>query len=210
MEELLAAVEAAFAITSQGLEPWPDPHPDRVPLDDEYSRLSDPAKWRILGARVDAWLVALVDAAVAHVSRDVPVRWRVEPATHVSRSDRVVALAGGALPLIVAHSRLGGIEDAGVTLGVGDPATCVAWFPRCGCDACDSGSESELDDVDRHLLAVVAGTFRRLTDGKREITVLDDHGWSASGQFHRRDVEAILTDATGWDELTGASWLTVR
>ncbi len=208
--ELLAAVEAAFAITGQGLAPWPDPHLDRSPLEEEYSRLLDPAKWRIIGARADAWLVALVDAALAIVERDASVRWRVEPGPQISRTDRVGAFADGALPLIVARSRLGGVADAGVTLGLGDPVTCLAWFPHCGCDACDSGSHSELDHLDRHIVGVVTGSFRRLTDGKREITVLDDNGWSASGQFQRREVEAILADPSGWDELAGTSWLTVR
>jgi hypothetical protein len=62
--ELLAAVDAAFAVTGRGLIPWPHPHPDRAPLDEEYSRVLDAAKWRIIGARAEAWLVALVDAAL--------------------------------------------------------------------------------------------------------------------------------------------------
>ncbi len=122
----------------------------------------------------------------------------------------VLALADRTLPLIVARSRLGVVEDAGVTLGAGDPARCVAWFPRCGCDACDSGSQSELDDLERHIVGIVSGSFRRLTDGKREITVLDDDGWSASGQFQRHAVEAILAEPSRWREFAGASWLAVR
>ena len=194
MSQLLAAVDAAFTITGQGLVPWPDPHADRMPLDEEYSRLLDPAKWRIIGARAEAWLVALVDAGVATVERRRarPLARRAWPA--ISRSDRVVSFTEGALPLIVARSRLGDVLDAGVTLGVGDPATCVAWLPHCGCDACDSGSQSELDELDRHVVGVVSGSFRRLTHGSREITVVDDHGWSASGQFKRREVEAVLAD----------------
>jgi Family of unknown function (DUF6226) len=206
--ELLAAVDAAFAVTARGLIPWPDPHPDRSPLDEEYSRVLDAAKWRIIGARAEAWIVALVDAALAVIERDASVRWRAEPGPDISRTDRVVGLAEGALPLIVARSRIGDVDDAGVTLGVGDPASCVAWFPGCGCDACDSGSQDELDELDRHVAAIVSGSFRRLTDGKRQITVLDEHGWSASGLFGRHQVEAILADPSGWDELAGTSWLT--
>jgi Family of unknown function (DUF6226) len=208
--ELRSAVDATFALTVNGLTPWPDPHPDRTPLDEEYSRLLDPVKWRIIGARAEAWIVALVDAALATVERDAPVRWRAEPGTEISRTDRVVPLADGALPLIVARSRLGDVEDAGVTLGAGNPATCVAWFPQCGCDACDSGSQSELDDLDRHIVAIVSGSFRRLADANRQITVLDDDGWSASGLFQRHEVAAILGEPSGWHELAGASWLTAR
>lgn len=208
--ELVGIVNAAFAVTGRGLAQWPDPHPDRSPLNEEYSRLLDPAKWRIIGVRAEAWLVALVDTALAVLERGAPVRWRVEPGTKISRTDRAVPRAEGALPLVVAHSRLGDVDDAGVTLGVGDPAIYVAWFPYCGCDACDDGSQHELDQLDRHVLGVVSGAFRRLSDGKREITVLDDNGWSASGQFKRRNVEAIFADPTGWDEVSGTSWLSAR
>lgn len=90
---LLSAVDAVFEITGRGLAPWPDPHPNRSPLDEEYSRLNDPAKWRIIGARADAWLVALVDSALVTADRDALVQWRVEPATVISQTDRVVPVA---------------------------------------------------------------------------------------------------------------------
>jgi hypothetical protein len=38
------------------------PASDRSLLLDDYSGLLGPAKWRIVGARADAWLMALVDA----------------------------------------------------------------------------------------------------------------------------------------------------
>jgi len=205
--ELLAAVDAAFESTGRGLAPWPDPHPDRSPLDEEYSRLSDPGKWRIIGARTDAWLSALVDAGLGVVERDPSIRWRVQPGTVISRAERIVPFTAGALPLAVARSRLGDIEDAGVTLGVGDPAVCVMWFPFCGCDACDSGSQDELDRLDDHIHSIVSGAFRRLTTRDREITVISKDAWSASGEFDGREVDAILTDPTGWDEVAGRSWL---
>jgi hypothetical protein len=207
--ELLAAVERAFAVTGRGLAPWPDPHPDRSPRDEEYSRLLDPAKWRILGARAQAWIVALVDDGAAVTEPAASVSWRAEPGPVISRTDRVVPRAPGALPMIVARSRLGDLDDAGVTLGVGDPAVCIGWFPDCGCDACDSGSQGALDELDRHILGIVSGSFRRLTRGIRTITVLDADGWSASGAFGRREVDAILADPRGWDDLSGAPWLDV-
>lgn len=111
------------------------------------------------------------------------------------------ARAAGALPLVVARSQLA------VTLGAGDPAVCVAWFPHCGCDACDSGSRSVLDDLDAHVLAIVSGAFRRLSSGRSEITVIGDGAWSASDLPPRADVARILADPTGWDEVAGGSWL---
>lgn len=204
---LFAAVEAAFEITGRGLASWPDPHPDRSPLDREYSRLSDPGKWRIIGARTDAWLVALVDAGLAVVERDASIQWRVQPGPMISRTERIVPFATGALPLVVARSQLGDIDDAGVVLGVGDPSICVTWFPDCGCDACDSGSQDELDRLDDHLYSIVSGAFRRLSARDREITVVSECRWSASGKFGRQEVDAVLTDPAGWDEVAGESWL---
>ena len=205
--ELLAAVDAAFEITGRGLAQWPDPHPDRSVLDEEYSRLTDAGRWRIIGARADAWIAALVEAGLAAVERDPTIRWRVNPKTVISRADRIVPVAVGALPFIVGRSQIGDVVDAGVTLGVGDPAVCVTWFPDCGCDACDSGSQDELDHFDSYVDSIVSGAFRRLTAGDREITVIGEGSWSASGEFGRHEVGTIIADPSGWDEVAGTSWL---
>ncbi|MCY3863114.1 MAG: DUF6226 family protein [bacterium] len=50
-----------------------------------------------------------------------------------------------------------GAVDAGVSLGVGDPAVLVLAAPDCGCDACDSGSQDALDE---YMLSVVTGSER--------------------------------------------------
>ena len=105
---------------------------------------------------------------------------------------------------------MGDVDDAGVVLGVGDPADCIAWLPNCGCDACDRGSQDEIERLDHHLLCVVTGAFRRLGDGQRVITFLDDREWSATGDISAAEVDRLRTDADGWRELVGATWLTVR
>jgi Family of unknown function (DUF6226) len=210
-QELLDAVDETFAVTGRGLAPWPDPHPDRRPRDEEYSRLSDPAKWRIVGARADAWLIALRAAGLAEVERNAPIRWEGPPRTVVSRADRLVPHVAGGLPLIFARSRLGPVDDAGVTLGVGDPAVVITWIPDCGCDACDSGSQDVLDELDEAIVGVVSGAFRRLASGDRVITVIGTDRWSASsigsGSFARGEVAGILAGPTGWREVSGAAWL---
>jgi len=53
-----------------------------------------------------------------------------------------------------------GAVDAGVSLGVGDPAVLVLAAPDCGCDACDSGSQDALDELDEYMLSVVTGSER--------------------------------------------------
>jgi hypothetical protein len=204
--ELCAAVDAAFEVTGLGLVAWPDPHSGRSPLDEEYSRVTDPSKWRIVGARADAWAVALSDAGLAVMERGAAVRWRTLPATAVSRTDRLVPYAAGALPLVIARSRIGDTDDVGVTLGVGDPAMCVTWIPHCGCDACDDGAQYELDQVDTSILAIVLGVFRRLWSGDREITVFAEGSWNATG-LGSGDVAAVLAEPSGWNEVSGSSWL---
>jgi hypothetical protein len=209
--ELLAAVDGAFAVTGRGLAPWPDPNPDRSPPDEAYSRLPDPGKWRIVGARAEAWIVALDDAGIATVERNASIQWRgTELGPVISRTDRVVAAVAGGLPLVVSRSVIDDVDDAGVVLGVGDPSVLLEWFPDCGCDACDSGSQNELDWLDEYLLSIVSGRFRWLTDGTRTISYIGDEArctWSASGSFGRREVDAVLADPTGWEELSGPSWL---
>ena len=206
MAELLDDVERAFAVTARGLAAWPDPHVDRRPSEEEYSRVTDGERWRIVGARFEAWLDALEASGLARVERGSTVLWVEPPRTRVSRTDRAVPRRAGALALVVARSRVGDVEDAGVTFGVGAPATVIGWLPSCGCDACDSGSQDELDQVDAFVRGVVTGTFRRLSSGERVITQLDPSGWSASGDFGRREPGAVLADPQGWDELTGAAW----
>ena len=213
LRELEAAVESAFGQTSRGLARWPDPHPDHSAVPDEsYSRCTNPAKWRILAARTDAWLIALVEADLATVERDATVTWTSQPGPVISHSERALPVAAGALELVVAHSRIDDVDDAGLVLGVGNPAECVDWFPDCGCDACDSGSQNELDHLDNHLRSVVTGSFRRLSEGDRVITALGADEWSASGfragaRRIGRQVEDVLANPDGWHELTGPSWL---
>jgi hypothetical protein len=131
----------------------------------------------------------------------------VPPGTVVSRTDRVVPYVSGGLPLVVARSQLGAVDDAGVTLGVGDPAVCVTWIPDCGCDACDSGSQDVLDELDEYVLGVVSGAFRRLWSGDREITVISSERRCASGMSGRRETDAILADPGGWHEMSGTPWI---
>ena len=209
-EHLRASADLAFKVARRGMLPWAPPHPDRPPLDEEYSRVTDAKKWRIIGARADAWVIALVEAGLAEVERRAEVPWRVPPTTVISGTDRVIPRAAGALPLVIGRSQLAEIPDAGVTLGVGDPAVCVAWFPHCGCDACDSGSREVLDDLDAHVVAIVTGAFRRLSSGRSEITVIGNGRRSASDLPPGADVARILANPTGWDEVSGASWLPPR
>ncbi|MEM7287992.1 MAG: DUF6226 family protein [Actinomycetota bacterium] len=206
--ELERAVDDAFAVVGRPFAPWPDPNPDRDPDEDAYSRLTNPAKYLIIGARVDAWIEALSQFGLAEpVPDEGPVWVEEEPRVTMSRSDRLVPRNAGALSLLVCRTDLGDIAGAGIVLGVGDPVEPLGWFPDCGCDACDSGSDADLEHLDAYIRGVVTGEFRRLRRGRQSITVIDPPGWMARGLRRVERVGAILANPDRWSETTGASWL---
>ena len=240
MSALMVEVDVAFARTAAGLERWADPHPppERIVADDEYSRVTNPAKWRIIGARADAWIDALVELRIATVERDTEPRWVEPPATNLTRADVLTPTVDTAVPLVVCRSRIEDVPDAGVTIGVGDPAVRIAFIPDCGCDACDSGSQDVLDELDSYIRPVVTGEFRHLWQGRQTITVLEDgrrqsqnigmverppgirfsvappsSPFVEAGRRPRRGrrtrdlVDEVLADPTGWNEVSGSSWL---
>ena len=93
---LLEVVDQAFRTTARGLDRWPDRHADpqggrREPFDEEYSRLTDPARYRLIEARVDAWIAALEELGVASCRRRVNVGWSTAAARFVTRTDRLAA-----------------------------------------------------------------------------------------------------------------------
>jgi hypothetical protein len=236
---LARAVEDAFARTARGLERWDDPHPppDRVVADEEYSRVTNPAKWRIIGARVDAWIDVLVAADVATVDRDAQVEWDEPPGPILTRTDVLRPTVAGGLPLVIGRSRIDTVDDAGVTLGVGLPAAFLHMIPDCGCDACDSGSDAVIEEVDTWLGGIVRGELRHLVRPRSTITVItrdirqssfrpelpagDGWQWRPAPATDDRpgdivparrpgrpfDVDAVLADPVGWREWSGPPWL---
>ena len=160
---LLADVDRAFVVTGAATPGWPDPHPGMAsPLEEEYSRVTDVGKYRILESRVDAWIDALGHAGYARAAEVSTPRWLGDdqpPDRHV-RVRRIDPVAPGGLCLLVADTQVDG-ERFGLDVGIcgsdADDAVLVARVPPCGCDACDSGSEDLLDELDRWFLAVAAG-----------------------------------------------------
>lgn len=215
--ELERAVERRFADTAAGLANWADPHPppDRIVADDEYSRVTDPGRWRIVGARADAWVGALLDTGLATVVA-APVEWPAASTPAVTRHVVVVPRVRDGLRMVVARSRFDVVDDAGLVIGVerdGGPAAVVTWFPDCGCDACDSGSQDELDRLDEVVIGIVDGTFRLLECDRQRILVFEPGHREARdlpGRHPRDLIDRILADPVGWEEWTGPSWLAGR
>ncbi len=69
--------------------------------------------------------------------------------------------ADGAVPLVLTtHTPVDSDHIVTVTVAAGDPAVTLAELPDCGCDGCDSGSAALLEEMDRWVLSVVAGSLR--------------------------------------------------
>lgn len=190
LQQLRDAVEAEFAGTGADTPPWPDPRPrGEAPLEEEYSRCADPAKYRILRARSDAWVRALTALGVAVVEDGT--------GTGPGRALRLrpVRAAAGVhtLPLVLEFEAMDGVPDAVLHLAVGAPAVRVLTLPDCGCDACDTGSDDLLDVLDEHVRSVVTGDFVRVT-ARGGAVVAVGSGWSAEGALARCDVNGLLAD----------------
>jgi Family of unknown function (DUF6226) len=215
LDTVRARVATAFAETGVATRAWPDPHPDRQPASDEYSRCSDPAKYRVVGARAQAWVRALTELglATAAPAAEVQAAWRdgapgPRDAGSV-RAEWVRPVRTDAVPLLVCFRGFGGGTDNVVTLGAGSPAVEVATVPDCGCDACDSGSADLLEDFDEHVLDVVTGDFTHVTT-RGGTAVGRRNGWSASGLSGPGLVQRLLDEARAGGSphlvVRGARW----
>ncbi len=171
---LLREVEARFVVTAASTPGWASPHPEREPLEEEYSRVSDPAKWRIEGARALAWTLALTGLGLA--SREEVGAGGV--ATSKRGGWRVVPRAAGALSVLVVGTRSVDELLVGVELHAGEPPV-VVLGPDCHCDACDSGSADVLETQDDAWLELVSGALVHLEAPGRVLTT-SRGGWSES------------------------------
>lgn len=207
------------------LPSWPDPHPDMAsPREDEYSRVTDPGRYRIVHARTRAWTAVLRDALGAEV----------QPLTSVSGQDggrgrafdrgvRLVPGRAGALPLVLLERDVADEADADplavVEIGVSRPDLVVEAVPTCGCDACDSGSDDLLEAIDTAVGAVVVGPYVVL-QGPTWRAQWHPGGGALTSDGHGPDFDDLMAlcqrlaegaDATlpaGTEAFVGTSWLT--
>ncbi|MER6986322.1 DUF6226 family protein [Micrococcus luteus] len=172
--------EVARRYAGLDLPAWPAPHPDGAPPgEEEYSRVTDPPRYRIAAARARVWAEVLAEAG-AVVAPD-PVRGipldeagRADLAVPVDRALRVAPPAGvdGASPWWLLETDVPQDDDGGVLpvlrVAVGAPGQVHAVLPDCGCDACDPGSDELLEAVDQAAVrAVGAGVSLRGRHGLR-------------------------------------------
>ena len=193
-----AEMAQQFIVTGIDTPPWDNPHPLDVPvLEEEYSRLLDPGKYRILATRVDAWAAALERLGLGVVERPPVGRelWRDPPRSSFDRAVRVRPVRAGAMPLLFGFDAIDDVPDTGLTIGVGEPAVEIGVLPDCGCDACDYGSEELQAELDAALTAVVGGHLIHLTTPDGTV-IATDQGLSAQGDIvDLEDLEELVAEA---------------
>lgn len=202
---LLPAVDAAFAGLRGDLADWPDPHPGaRRAAEEEYSRRDDPERYRLLAARADAWVEAVVAAGLGGAERVDPasVTW-VEPSPLSPSRTTVLRGRPGTLPVTISVLD----DETFVGVGVGEPVETLDLQPDCGCDACDTGSADLLETLDAAFVLALSGGVLVVREGDRVVRRTLD-GWSASGVG---DGARWLEEAAGGRRtdgvVAGAPWL---
>ncbi|NUS40963.1 MAG: hypothetical protein HOP97_04975 [Terrabacter sp.] len=166
--------------------------------------MTDPERYRLLAARSDAWVEAIVAAGLGEAEQVDPgsVTWAADQHLAPSRTT-VVRGRPGTQPVVVALLQ----DETFVQVGVGDPVEVIDLQPDCGCDACDTGSADLLDTVDNAFVLALGGGVLVIRDGDRVVRRTLD-GWSSSGVS---DAERWLDDAAAGRRtdgvVAGEPWL---
>lgn len=194
VSELQARVASAYERLD--LPTWPDPHPGRVsPRDEEYSRLTDPGRYRIVHARARVWAAVLEDAVGARRQVLEPASAGVAGSAAFDRGVRLVPRPPDALPLLLLErdvpTRPGQWTLPLLNIAVVRPDLVVERQPDCGCDACDSGSSDLLEAVDAAIRHVVGGPFVVLR-GKQWHAQWHPEGGSAGGDGRGPDFRTLM------------------
>lgn len=191
--------------------PWPPPRDSMAaPREEEYSRVTEPGKYRIVHQRATAWAeaaVALLGATyeAVHVPEgdDAPISWRAPLAS----SWRLASPRPGTLPLYLhatAAPQPAGVLS-GLLVAVGRAGFDLELIPDCGCDACDSGSDGLLEQVDEVIAAVLTGELRAAKGGDSQ------HEWSSFELPDHSGSGTTMTSDPGREPWTerweGATWL---
>jgi hypothetical protein len=173
LDELQAQVAVSY--NRVGMPAWPNPHPQMAPArDEEYSRVTEPDRYRIVHIRARAWTDRLADLPTVDVQVLAPAP--LDDDGHLGRFDRGVRLTSvrpNTLPLLLLERDVqwSGVDGTLAVLHVSvvRPQVAVAMLPDCGCDACDFGSDDLLQAIDEAIAPVVGGPF----------VVLQGRGWRA-------------------------------
>jgi hypothetical protein len=171
LRDLQAQVAATY--DRLGAPAWPNPHPDGAPpRDEEYSRVTDPDRYRIVHLRARVWAETL--GAVPGITVESLAPAPLDAEGRLGRFDRGVRITvprPGTLPLLLLE-RDASLEPAGSTaveatpgprtlpvlhISVAEPSVEIERQPTCGCDACDCGSDDLVGTIDETIGRVVGG-----------------------------------------------------
>ncbi len=183
---------------------WADPHPDRRPTAEEYSRCLDPGKYGILEARAEAWtqVLAALGLATTHDVSPHDRAWvgAMRDPSQWLRVRQVDPARPEGLTLLLATTLVDGAPyglDVGL-VGRNGMAAFLDTLPDCGCDACDSGSAGLLETMDNWVLTVARGGVVHARDATRSATRHWD-GLRASGSGDpRQPARQWLTETYDW------------
>ena len=180
------------------LPTWPDPHPGMTsPRDEEYSRLTDPGRYRIVHARARTWATVLEDALGVRSEVLEPALAAAAGTRPFDRGVRLVPRHTAALPLLLLErnvpTQAGEGTIAVLNIAVARPDVVVETQPGCGCDACDSGSSDLLEAVDAAIRHVVGGPFVVLR-GKKWHAEWHPEGGASAGSNGRWPGFRVLMD----------------
>jgi hypothetical protein len=161
-----------------GLPSWPNPHAGKdSPREEEYSRVTDPARYRIVHTRARLWADRL--SAVRRIS--------AEQLTSASfdRGVRLTSTRRGTLPLLLLERGVPlsgrGAPRATLQISVARPEVSVEILPDCGCDACDYGSADLLKAVDDTIVEVIGSPFVALRGNGWHVEWYQDGGSASIG-----------------------------
>ncbi|MCE1180651.1 MAG: DUF6226 family protein [Micrococcales bacterium] len=217
-EDLLSDVERAFDGLARDLPRWEDPHADpsapggrRDSYPEEYSRCEQPEKYRVVGARLDAWAQVLGERGLARVealAAGAPDPWLVRPdwAPDSAAASVIAPLREDAVPITLLHTAVGDMPDTGRLVLFGHPGVLLAMLPDCGCDACDDGSQSLIDHVDAVMVSALSGATTVVAKGNDTATatldgsswggrLVEDDCWRARTGKVRRGAVAVFGEA---------------
>lgn len=186
LSDLQARVTVGYA--GLGMPTWPNPHPEGLPpVDEEYSRVTQPARYRIVHARARVWARVLGELPGVEVATLAPGPCGGGVLDRFDRGARVGSARPGTLPLLLLErdvpTALAGTSSAVLHISVARPQVTVAMLPDCGCDACDWGSDDLLEAIDATIGSVVGGPF----------VALRGRGWQA--EWHP---DGGSSGGTGW------------
>lgn len=160
VSELQSRVASDFARLD--LPAWPNPRPGMAsPREEEYSRVTDPQRYRVVHARARVWAAVLQDALGVDVETLAPAAAGGGLPAGFDRGVRIVPRRPDALPLLLLErdAPSGEATLAVLEIAVVRPDITVETLPDCGCDACDTGSDNLLDAIDAAIGHVVEGPF---------------------------------------------------